>query len=91
MTTTAAAGPRRTEQRTPPTRWPLVPAPTVLDDAQTFATYLTNVIFREHLQQIPDPALQETFIAELTHQAAADDPPFSLDYWRLNMRRVRPV
>jgi hypothetical protein len=25
-------------------------------------------------------------MAELTQQAAADNPAFSLDYWRLNLR-----
>jgi hypothetical protein len=25
-------------------------------------------------------------MAVLTEQAAADDPPFCLDYWRLNLR-----
>jgi trans-aconitate methyltransferase len=66
-------------------------APTILGDADEFATYLANVIFREHLQQLPDPALQETFVAGLTRLAADDDPPFSLDYWRLDMRGTRPA
>ncbi len=69
----------------------LIPAPTILDGAKTLSTFLTNVVFREHLMQIPDPALQAAFIDELTRLAATDDPPFSLDYWRLNMRGVRPA
>jgi trans-aconitate methyltransferase len=64
-------------------------APTTLDDAEAFATFMTNVVFREHLMQLPDRALQDAFIAELTRHAFDDDPPYSLDYWRLNMRGTR--
>ena len=34
---------------------------------------------------------RETFIEELARLAADDDPPFELDYWRLNMRGMRPA
>jgi hypothetical protein len=30
-------------------------------------------------------------MAALTEQAALDDPPFTLDYWRLNMTASRPA
>lgn len=69
----------------------LVSAPTTLADAETFSTFMTNVVFREHLMQLPDPPLQASFVDELTRQAVDDDPPFSLDYWRLNMRGWRPL
>jgi trans-aconitate 2-methyltransferase len=69
----------------------LIPAPTTLDDAQTFFTFMTNVVFREHLMQLPDPLLQDSFVEELARLAASDGPPFSLDYWRLNMRGRRPL
>ncbi len=65
-------------------------APVVLADAGEFNTFLTTIVFREHLEQIPDAAAREEFIAELTRMAAADEPAFLLDYWRLNMRGVRP-
>jgi len=68
----------------------LIAAPTVLDDAQSFTTFLTNVIFREHLMQLPNESLKSSFISELTRLATTDDPPYSLDYWRLNMRGLRP-
>ena len=68
----------------------VIAAPTTLEDAETFSTFMTNVVFREHLMQLPDQALQQSFIAELTDQAISDDPPFNLDYWRLNMRGTRP-
>ena len=31
------------------------------------------------------------FLAELTMAAAADSPPFTLDYWRLNISARRPA
>jgi len=69
----------------------LIEAPIVLDDAASFRTYMANIVFREHLQQIQDPAGQDAFLDELTELAAGDDPPFLLDYWRLNMRGERPA
>ena len=61
------------------------PAPTVLDGAQQYEEFVSNVILRTHLQQIPSKELRSRFVAELREQAAADDPPYSLDYWRLNL------
>lgn len=65
-------------------------APVVLGDAEEFSTFLTTIVFREHLEQIPDASAREAFIGELTRLAATDEPAFLLDYWRLNMRAVRP-
>jgi hypothetical protein len=46
---------------------------------------LRSIILRQHLRQIPDDESRTAFVAALTAQAATDDPPFSLDYWRLNL------
>lgn len=61
-------------------------APTVLENAQQYAEFVRNIILRQHLQRLPSEDLRETFMSELTQQAAADRRPFSLDYWRLNLR-----
>jgi trans-aconitate 2-methyltransferase len=61
-------------------------APTVLDNAGQYSEFVRNIILRRHLENIPSEDLRSEFIAELTEQASADDPPFSLDYWRLNLR-----
>ena len=61
-------------------------APTVLDGAGQYNEFVRNIILRRHLEKIPSEELREEFMAELTAQAAGDDPPFSLDYWRLNLR-----
>jgi trans-aconitate methyltransferase len=66
-------------------------APTTLADAVEFAEFLTGVILRAHLERLPGHDLRARFVAVLTDQAAADDPPFFLDYWRLNMRARRPL
>jgi trans-aconitate 2-methyltransferase len=60
-------------------------SPVVFPDATAFATFVTNVICRPHLACLPEAALREAFIAAVTVQASADDPPFELDYWRLNI------
>lgn len=65
-------------------------APVVLPDATRYHDFLTTVIFRDHLAYLPADALRHTFIAELTRQAAADDTPFLLDYWRLNLQAWKP-
>jgi trans-aconitate 2-methyltransferase len=69
----------------------LEPAMTILDDAQKFSEFTRTAILRRHLEQIPEPELRDAFVAELTGQAAADDPSFSLDYWRLNLRGKAPA
>jgi trans-aconitate 2-methyltransferase len=63
----------------------LEPALTVLENSEGYSEFLRTAILRRHLEEIPDPALRAEFVAELTRQAALDDPPFSLDYWRLNL------
>jgi len=62
------------------------PAPTVLRDAAHYSEFVRNIILRRHLENIPSEEDRAAFIATLTEQAAADDPPFLLDYWRLNLR-----
>lgn len=61
-------------------------APTILDDAAHYSEFVRNIILRRHLENIPSESERTEFIAALTEQAAGDDPPFLLDYWRLNLR-----
>lgn len=68
----------------------LVPAPIVQPDAAAFQTFITTVICRPHLAHLPDSALQEAFVRDLTEQASTDNPAFELDYWRLNIEARRP-
>jgi hypothetical protein len=43
------------------------------------------------LERIPDVAARARVLDRLVELAAQDDPPFRLDYWRLNMRATRPL
>lgn len=61
-------------------------APTILDDASHYHEFVRNIILRRHLENIPSEKERNQFMADLTEQAAADDPPFLVDYWRLNLR-----
>jgi len=55
----------------------LEPAPTSLDNATTF-------------RAISSQSAREEFLDALVDQASKDDPPFVLDYWRLNLSGRRP-
>ncbi|MGA7907530.1 MAG: methyltransferase domain-containing protein [Candidatus Sulfotelmatobacter sp.] len=66
------------------------PAPTVLEDARQYKEFVHNIILRQHLECLPAEELRAEFIGNLAERAAADDPPFSLDYWRLNLSAVVP-
>jgi len=68
----------------------LVPAPTTFDGATPFAEFIECVCLRHHLDRLPVPE-RARFVADVTAQAAADDPPYTLDYWRLNMAGRRPA
>jgi trans-aconitate methyltransferase len=68
----------------------VVEAPTVLPDEATYRDFLTNVIFGSHLARLPNDELKTSFIERLIALGATDEPPFSLDYWRLNLRGRKP-
>jgi hypothetical protein len=58
----------------------------VLENVEQYSEFVRNMILRRHLESLPSEGLRAGLMAQLTEQAAADDPPFSLDYWRLNLR-----
>lgn len=59
--------------------------PARMADADEFKDYLTTVTLREHTARIADPVLRRAFAEEMATLASQDDPPFVMDYWRLNM------
>lgn len=65
-------------------------APTILENAEQYAEFVRNIILRRHLQNIPTAELRDEFLADLTRLASSDNPRFSLDYWRLNLRGRTP-
>ncbi len=65
-------------------------APTPFDGADAFRQFIATVCVRHHAGRLP-PRERELFLRELTMFAAADSPPFTLDYWRLNIAARRPA
>lgn len=65
-------------------------APVVQPNAEAFAAFVGPVICRPHLACLPDEHARTAFMREMTRLAALDDPPFELDYWRLNMAARKP-
>lgn len=63
-------------------------APATFRDRATYAEFIGCVCLRHHLERLP-PDLQRSFVSHLTASASADDPPLTLDYWRLNIRARR--
>lgn len=59
-------------------------------DADAFREFVSSVVCRHHLSRLPDAASQDRFMEALTTKAAMDDPPFELDYWRLNIEGRKP-
>ncbi len=65
-------------------------APTTLVDEASYREFVTTVIYNPHLERLPAGPLRLQFIDEVTRRAAEQDPPFTLDYWRLNLEGRRP-
>ncbi len=59
-------------------------APTRFDDAASFGEFLTHVILRDELPRLPDDGARRGYVGALVDLASRDDPPFELDYCRLN-------
>ena len=62
----------------------LEPTPVRFDDEQQYREFVTHVVLRDDLARLPDEAARERFLHYLVERASEDDPPFELDYWRLN-------
>jgi len=69
----------------------LIPAPAGFPGAGEYREFLATVVLGEHLARIPGPAGRDDLLGYLTAKAATDDPPFTLDYWRLNINARRPL
>jgi len=66
-------------------------APTQFSTPEELQQFVRNVILHRHLERLPTAELRESFLGTLTSQAAEDDPPLLLDYWRLNLQARKPV
>jgi trans-aconitate methyltransferase len=64
-------------------------APVVLSSAEEYRSFLATAVFRLHLERLPED-LRNSFLDRLVNVGSQDDPPFGLDYWRLNLTGRRP-
>jgi trans-aconitate 2-methyltransferase len=65
--------------------------PTTFADGNAYHEFVQHVVLLEHLHALPNAAARTRFMDELTRMAATDEPPFTLDYWRLNLSARRPA
>ncbi|HLV88038.1 MAG TPA: methyltransferase domain-containing protein [Candidatus Sulfotelmatobacter sp.] len=61
------------------------PALTQLDGPEHYNEFVRNIVLRRQVENIPTEQERSAYMTILTEESAADDPPFSLDYWRLNL------
>jgi len=69
----------------------LEPAPATFPDAEAFKIFVERVVLRHHLGRLPDAATKAAFLAPLVEEAGRDEPPYTLDYIRLNLHARRPA
>ncbi|MGZ3418262.1 MAG: class I SAM-dependent methyltransferase [Polyangiales bacterium] len=67
----------------------LEPAPTPFPDRAAFRAFADRVVLGQRLQRLP-PELRAEVVDRVTDEFAHDDPPFVLDYVRLNLSALRP-
>jgi trans-aconitate 2-methyltransferase len=65
-------------------------APTTLASEDDYREFVTTVIYHPHLDRLPSAELKQAFLDRVTALSARDDPPFTLDYWRLNLAARKP-
>jgi trans-aconitate 2-methyltransferase len=59
-------------------------APTIFADAAPYREFVSTVCLRHHLARLAATD-RDRFMQVIAEQAAVDDPPYTLDYWRLNI------
>ena len=64
-------------------------APVVFSGADAFTAFVSTVVLRPFLARLPHEHLRKAFVARITAAAGSDDPPYELDYWRLDIRAQR--
>lgn len=58
--------------------------PTPFADAVAFRAFIATVCLRHQLHRLDDRGRSD-YLDQLVQAAASDDPPLTLDYWRLNI------
>lgn len=65
-------------------------AAVTVSSSEEFQAYLRTFVLHRHLERLPTTYLREKYLQHLTQSSAADNPPWTLDYTRLNLRAQRP-
>lgn len=65
-------------------------APVTFADADAFCAFASTVVLRPYLPRIDGDQRRAAFVSQLVDAASHDDPPYTLDYWRLNIDARRP-
>ena len=68
----------------------LAVAPVPFQNAERYAEFVAAVCLRHQLDRLPEDE-RSVFIEDLTQQAMRDEPPLTLDYWRLNIAARKPA
>ena len=62
----------------------------IFETEADYREFVTTVIYHPHLERLPSAELRNEFIDRVTELAANETPPFTLDYWRLNISAAKP-
>jgi trans-aconitate 2-methyltransferase len=66
-------------------------APTRFETAEKFCEFVSKVILHHQLERLPTDHLRRELLVHMANEAHQDDPPFELDYCRLNLNARKPV
>lgn len=69
----------------------LEPAPATFATRERFREFIGKVNLHKYVARLEDGALSARFLDAMAEQAAGDDPPFTLDYLRMNLRARKPA
>jgi trans-aconitate 2-methyltransferase len=65
-------------------------APFIASDHKEFGEHLRTFVLHRHLEFLPNEEYRVKFLKHLGEAAAHGDSPWTLDYWRLNIRARKP-
>jgi trans-aconitate methyltransferase len=68
----------------------LEPAPATFPTRERFREFIGKVNLHKYVARLEDGALSERFLDAMAEQAESDNPPFTLDYLRMNLRARKP-
>jgi len=69
----------------------LEPAPAAFPTRERFREFIGKVNLHKYVARLEDGELSRRFLDAMAEQAAGDDPPFTLDYLRMNLRARKPA